>query len=717
MKKSNFYRLDPRLQELLRNKGFNSLRKIQEDSIEIQFNNENLLIVAPTASGKTEAALLPIISSILSDKINETCLKCIYVAPLKALLNDIENRLLQLKDYEDSQPYILKWHGDVPRSKKLKGLKDIPDILLITPESLEVLFISPHINQVKLFEQVKYIVIDEVHNFSSNPRGAQLISIISRVESVSNYPIQKIGLSATVGNPLKILEWMTHKSHLNSRYLLSEEGSKKINVKIYHIENDEEDVRYLNILSNLCNDGKTIIFNNSRKFAEDISKDLEKLNIDCYVHHGSLSKFIREEAEDKIKNEINGVISATSTLELGIDIGDLDKVIQFQNFSSVNSFLQRLGRSGRRSGKNPHIVSITDNAYDFLINFAIISLGVYDKFTEPLNPSSKRYDILLQQLLSQAISYYGINKNTFWDIVKNAYCFKDISNNEYDHLVDYWINTGLLRKVDEDILLGDVGEKYFSKRNYLELYSVFESNDQYEVIFNKYSIGVLDSWFVKSKEGSFLFRLAGKKWQVDDIDDVRKIIYVSLTSQGISPVWMGGSFISVDFRVAQRVRELINGEFKSSLFSLDYNEMDTLANIKKGKEFIRIPKSELLIAKTEEGTSIITYAGTIFNIILSYLIKNNSGKSAKNCDHFFIIYNKKSFTTKNLYKLLLKIKSNLDYDTIYKIIYEEVNIWNYSKFAEFIPLEFSKKFIISEYYNIEDFLNYFKDVKINFDNN
>lgn len=708
MKKSNFYRLDSRLQELLRNKGFNSLRKIQEDSIESHFNNENLLIVAPTASGKTEAALLPIISSILSDTISKPCLKCIYVAPLKALLNDIENRLIALKDYEDSQPYILKWHGDVSRSKKFKGLKDVPDILLITPESLEVLFISPYIDQEKLFENVRYIVIDEVHNFSLAPRGAQLISLISRIEDISKSSIQKIGLSATVGNPCKILEWMTNKSQLNSKCLISEEATKKVKVKIYHIADDNNEVRYLEILSTLCKAGKTIIFNNSRSYAEEISKDLEKLDIECYVHHGSLSKFIREEAEDKIKNEINGVISATSTLELGIDIGDLDKAVQFQNFSSVNSFLQRLGRTGRRSGKNPFIISITDNNYDFLINLSIISLGVYDKFTEPITPSTLRYDILLQQLLSQALSYYGVRKGKFWDIVKKAYCFSGISKTEYEYLVQYWIDIGIIRNDNDDILLGDVGEKCFGNRNHLELYSVFESNDQYEVIYNKYSIGVLDSWFVKSKQGNFLFRLAGKKWQVEEIDDARKLIYVSLTSQGISPVWMGGSFISVDYRVAQRVREIISDEFNCSVLELDYIEKETLNNIKKGKEFYKMSMSELLITKTEDGITIITYAGTMINTILGSLIKSYFGITSKSIDHFSITYSKKSLNCEYLSELLSKIKNSINQDNVYDILNKEIKIWKYSKFAEFVPEDLSKKFIISEFYNIEEFLKFIK---------
>lgn len=709
MKTSNFYRLNSRLQELLRNKGFKSLREIQEKSIEFIFKDENLLIIAPTASGKTEAALLPIISNILDQEETEPSLKCIYVAPLKALLNDIELRLIALKDYEDSQPYVLKWHGDVSRSKKLKALIQYPDILLITPESLEVLFISPHIEHIKLFKDVKYLIVDEVHNFSSNSRGAQLNSLFSRIENISKHSIQKIGLSATIGNPDIILNWMTSNSNLKSSIITSEETKKEAKVRFVH--NDDNDEYYSKTLSEICKEGKTIIFNNSRSFAEKISRDLEKLDIECSVHHGSLSKFIREEAEDKIKTESNGVISATSTLELGIDIGDLDKVIQIQDFSSVNSFLQRLGRTGRRSGNIPFIISMTDNSFDFLINLSIVSLGLYDKFSEPITPSKLRYDILMQQLLSHAVSEYGIEKIEFWNIVQDTYCFKNITAIEFDYLINYWNDNNIIRIENNSILLGDVGEKFFGRRNYLELFSVFEGNDQYEVIYNKYSIGVLDSWFVKSKTGQFFFRLAGKKWQVEEIDDKRKLIYVSLTSQGITPFWMGGSFSNINFIIAQRAREIITNEFDCKIFNLGANEKDVLDNIRNGKDFFRVVSDEILIAQTNDGISLYTYAGTMINKILSIIIKYYTNKSIEGIDCISLDYNRKSFQSLELITLFRKLKTELSFDILSDIVVNSVEIWNYSKFAEYIPEELSRKYIISEYYNIEEFIKYFQKVK------
>jgi ATP-dependent helicase Lhr and Lhr-like helicase len=709
---SNFYKLDSKLQEMLRNKDFCSLRKIQEDSIDYIFSKNNLLIVAPTASGKTEAALLPVISSILGNKENDRYLKCLYIAPLKALLNDLESRILDLKDYGESQPFILKWHGDVSRSRKLKELQAVPDILMITPESLEVLFISKYINQAEIFEKIEFIIIDEAHNFAATPRGAQLISLINRIENLSEFSIQRIGLSATIGNPKIILNWMCSGSELESKLLVSEKAPKKFKSEIFHLENEKDDGRLLNILQNVCNDGKTIIFNNSRSFAEEIAKKLEKINIDCSVHHGSLSKFIREEAEDQIKNEAKGVISATSTLELGIDIGDLDKVVQCQSYPSVNSFLQRMGRTGRRSGKNAHILSITDNEKDFLLNLSIISLGLYDNFFEPINPSKCRYDILLQQLLSESISYYGINKDKFWDNIRCSYCFRDINKEEYSYLIKYWEEEEIIRILDESILLGEKGEKYFANRNFLELFSVFETSDQYEVIYNKFSIGVLDSWFVKSKPGRFLFRLAGKKWQVEEIDDQSKLIYVSLTTDGIPAVWMGGSVTNINYRIAQRIRDIICNEFENRLFNLNEQEYNALANIQKGKSYIRIPKSKLLITKTEEGTTIVTYAGTMINQILSCILTKNKEIRQIDCDHIRLYFKKKSITEKDIFDLLNKIRNEIDYSFVYNILIEEIKVWRYSKFAEYIPEELSKKFIISEYYDIDEFLGYIKDIDI-----
>lgn len=712
MEKSNFHKLNSRLQELLRRKGFQSLRQIQENSIEELFNQKNLLLVAPTASGKTEAAFLPVISDILNNNDSEPHLSCIYIAPLKALLNDIELRLIELKDIEESQPYILKWHGDVSRSKKLKGIKDKPDILLITPESLEVLFISSYINHEELFKKVKFVVIDEIHNFAISSRGAQLISLISRIQEISHYKIQKIGLSATIGDSKKILDWMTYNTHLKSECIRSKEKSKTAKIKIYNLNEEEEDTKRSKILASLCKDGKTIIFNNSKSFTEEISYELEKINIKCAVHHGSLSKFIREEAEDEIKTEANGVISATSTLELGIDIGDLDKVIQFQSFPSVNSFLQRLGRTGRRSGKNPFIVSITDNDDDFLINLAIISLGLFDRFTEIIIPSKNRYDILLQQLLSNTISYYGTKKEKFIKILDTTFCFSGITESEYHYLINFWDKTEIIRIIDGLILLGEEGEKNFAKRNFLELFSVFESRDQYEVIYDKFSIGVLDSWFVKSKKEKFAFRLAGRKWQVEEIDDTRKLIYVSSTSRGFSPSWIGGSFSSIDYKIAQRVREIISEEYDCEIFNLENDERNSLLKIRKGKLYYKTKKSEILITKTENRISLITYAGTSINSILNYLIKKHSGISPEFIDYFYLSYKKKVFTENKLKELLLKIKDDLNFENIYNIIFNDIEIWKYSKYSEYIPEELNKKYIISEYYNIDDFIKYFNDVKV-----
>jgi ATP-dependent Lhr-like helicase len=706
---SNFYKLHKKLQELLIVKGFKSLRPIQEKSIDIILNNENLLILAPTASGKTEAALLPIISSIFNE--DDLSLKCLYVAPLKALLNDIEERLLALKRNDDAAPYILKWHGDVPRSKKLKSLKEIPDILLITPESLEVLLVSPYIDHRNLFKKIRYAVIDEIHNFAFSPRGSQLLSILSRIDDISVTPIQRIGLSATIGNPSKILEWMCNGSPLKSQFITSTESSKIPEIQIIYLEPDDTNA-YLDNLRKLCSNGKTLIFNNSKSSAEQVSKDLESIGINSYVHHGSVAKFIREDAEDKIKHESHGVISATSTLELGIDIGDLDKVIQIQNLPSINSFLQRIGRTGRRSGKNPFIACLTSDYHYLLLDIAIVSLGIIDKYSEPLLPSDKRFDILLQQLLSEGVSRYGANKHRFFNTVRKAYCFKGITGEEYEELIKYWVDNNIIRIENEDVLLGTEGERVFGRKNYLELYSVFEASDQYEVICKKESIGVLDSRFVNSKEGNFLFRLAGRKWKVLEIDDERSIIEVIPTTEGITPFWNSGGFFNVDYRVAQRAREILGDEFDTKLIKLGAFEEKVLDIIRKEKEFEIIQDLEIKLVLREDSIYVFTYAGTMLNDILAILLKRYSNIAAKDIDCFKLEFKEKGVSLKSIFDLLNDIKLKENYDSVFKILYEEMRVWRYSKYSEYIPENLSKNFILSNYFGITEFLEYIHTINL-----
>jgi ATP-dependent Lhr-like helicase len=707
---SNFYKLNKNLQDILISKGFSSLRSIQEQSIEVILNNENVLILAPTASGKTEAALLPIMSSILNNNDSELYLKCLYVAPLKALINDIEERLIDLKGGENTAPYILKWHGDVPRSKKLKGLKEVPDILLTTPESLEVLLVSPHIDHLALFKKIQFVIIDEIHNFAFSPRGSQLISILSRLDYISETSIQKIGLSATIGNPQYILEWMCYKNPLKSSVISSTELPKKPDISIRYYEPDDEEA-YFDNLKELCSSGKTLIFNNSKYVTEKIAKDLESLKIHAYVHHGSLSKFIREDAEDQIKNESRGVISATSTLELGIDIGDLDKVVQNQVLPSVNSFLQRIGRTGRRSGKNPFIACLSNEYDHLLLNIAIVSLGIIDKYSEPLNPSTKRYDILFQQLLSEAISEYGINKQRFFEKISKAYCFKEISIDDLESLIRYWHDRKLIRIENDDILLGVDGEKIFGRKNYLELFSVFDSNDQYEVIFNKDSIGVLDSWFVKSKTGDFLFRLAGKKWKVKEIDDDRKTIDVVAAFSAEAPFWQAEANTTIEYKTAQRVREILNNEFDCSLVNLGSYEIDILKLIKKEAEFEPMSGSEIKIIVRGNSIFIFTYAGTIYNTLLSILLEEYSKVKLESVDPYKIEFKKKKINIENLKAVFEKVKT-VDYQSLYPIIYKNIDIWRYSKYSEYIPEDYCKHFIMSQYFNLNEFLNYINIINL-----
>lgn len=708
MKDSQFFQLNERIQNLLIQKGFRNLKPIQEKSTKAIFDNKNVLIVAPTASGKTESAFIPVISKILDDTSDELSLKCIFVAPLKALLNDIERRLISLKESEDSSPYLFKWHGDVNRYQKLKALKFEPDILLTTPESLEVIFVSSKINHIEFFKHVRYIIIDEIHYFAASNRGSQLNSLISRVQNVSLNEIQRIGLSATIENPEQIIEWMCYGSDLEKELIKSSEVRKTPELKLFYDEKFENTTQEL--LHSLCKNSKAIIFSNSKTDTEKIAQDLQKVNIDVEVHHGSISKYIREEAEEKIKQNERGVISATSTLELGIDIGDLSKVIQYENLPSINSFLQRLGRSGRRTGSNPHIACISYNGEQLLLNLAIISLGLIDNYCEPIKPSSIRYDILFQQLLSEAVASYGIRVDEFRKKINRSYSFKDITSNEIDELIEFWVNENLIRKDNDFILLGVKGEKNFTYKNYMELFSVFYSNDEYEVLNNKNSIGVLDSDFVNRMTPEFLFRLAGRKWMVEEIKHNVKHIYVSEASGGSIPRWSGFGGHNFDYRIAQRVREIVAFEFDLSPLNLTEDFSQPIEELGAGEKYLKMLNDEIRIISFNKKTILFTYAGSQFNSLISLLIDQFEDLDCNKFDFVFIEYKKSDLFSK-LRSGIEKIK-NLSSSELKNILMNKIEVDYDSKYAKYLPDKFLRKYIIERDFNPEEFLNYIRKSKV-----
>lgn len=294
---SSYFLLDEKIQNGIKDiLKWGSLTPIQEETIPCILNGDNCILIAQTAGGKTEAAFLPIISEIYQKKIKP--ISVIYISPIRALLNNQEFRLKKLGKIANIDAF--KWHGEVDYRDKRKFKIEPKHIIATTPESLEVILMSDSYDSEELFSNIRFIVIDEVHYFAENYRGAQLLSIIERIQTYSNYDIQRIGLSATVGNPDEILDWISGSSKRKKSVIKPESKGKKSKILIRYFDEFSEDT--VSCLLPELRGKKALFFCNSRTNSEMMSRILKNLNINAKVHHSSVSKNLREISEDKLKN-------------------------------------------------------------------------------------------------------------------------------------------------------------------------------------------------------------------------------------------------------------------------------------------------------------------------------------------------------------------------------------------------------------------------------
>ena len=350
-----FYLLNKKIQKVIHEMKWENFRPIQDEAILHMVNNpSDMIISAPTASGKTEAAFLPIISQI-ADKGKDS-VKILYISPLKALINDQFSRIEALCKHIDFP--ITKWHGDANQSKKVSLIKNPAGILLITPESIESLFINKTEFLGSLFQSLEYIVIDEIHSFIGNERGSQLKSLINRLEHTVEIQPYKIALSATISNLSDIAEWLNPNNPSTVKIIEDNNKSKDIVGLIKCYKNippiagvDKDEFSELKQdLFNVIKQGKNLIFANAKMTLEEYCDSMQNIAYEnsypnnFYIHHGSLAKNIREQCENLLKKESNISVFCTNTLELGIDIGNIDRVIFLAPPFSVASMVQRLGR-------------------------------------------------------------------------------------------------------------------------------------------------------------------------------------------------------------------------------------------------------------------------------------------------------------------------------------------------------------------------------------
>lgn len=654
MMESSYFLLEEKIQNGIKDiLKWNSLTSIQEETIPRLLNGDNCVLIAQTAGGKTEAAFLPIISDIYREKLKP--ISVIYISPIRALLNNQELRLKKLGKIANVDAF--KWHGEVNYNNKRKFNIEPKHMIATTPESLEVMLMSNSYDCESLFENIRFIVIDEVHYFAENYRGAQLMSIIERIQSYSKYDIQRIGLSATIGNPEEILEWISGSSKRSKSVIRPNSKGNKSKVFIRYFDEFSE-----NTLARLLpelRDKKSLFFCNSRTNSEMISRILKKLGLSAKVHHSSISKNLREISEDKLKNSSTEMcLCCTSTMELGIDVGALDVVLQLNSPSTVASFRQRMGRTGRRQGTISHYEFCVNEDISLVNAIAIVELAK-KKWIESAPTPLSAYTVLFQQLFSMIQQKFGLKYPYLLDIVEKSNSFSNIDEDKLQKFIQYLIDNKYLEYSNGEYLLGSEVEKEYGYNFLMNFISVFETLPEFSIIHRNKEIGTLQSWFIHTllKENkSSKFTLAGNTWEIDKIDYDRYRIYVKIAKEGGLANWMGSGLI-ISYEVAKEMLKVLNSS--QDYPYIDSNAKSVLKSTRIEHSAFSIELDEMLIDVVRNGFHIYTYAGHKVNFTLGLIIQHEFGFE------FSIDYNKlkvkrdeKKITATHILDLFKRLKGN-----------------------------------------------------------
>lgn len=508
-----FDRLHPSIQHHVVNSlGWRDLRPLQEDAVDPILEGASCVLIAPTAGGKTEAAILPVLSRMLREQWQGLSALCI--CPIRALLNNLEERLSFYCSLVGRRCSL--WHGDVGQAARSSILREPPDILLTTPESLEAILISRRTDRSYFFGALRAVIIDEVHAFAGDDRGWHLLAVLERIAKLAGHQPQRIGLSATIGNPEDILAWMT-REHSSAARVISPAVSATVEAEVQldyvgSIENAAV------VVSQLHRGEKRLVFCDSRAQAERLGSLLRGLGTTTFVSHSSLSVDERRQAERAFQESRDCVIVATSTLELGIDVGDLDRVLQLEAPTTVASFLQRLGRTGRRSDNRRNCLFLATNRESLIRAAALLRLWK-EGFVEPLQPPLAPYPVVAQQIMALICQNSGASRRFDDTTIRRAVGQPE---DTAERLMAHMLTTGILFADSEIVGLGPSAERLFGARNYMALMSVFDTPLVFRVVCGIEDLGwVHPLSFAGFGQRPVVISLGGRAWEVTRLDENR----------------------------------------------------------------------------------------------------------------------------------------------------------------------------------------------------
>ena len=565
--KTYFDQLAPFIQAYIYRQRWETLHQVQEAACELIFNTDHhVLLLTPTASGKTEAAFLPIITQLYNQPVNTVGV--LYIAPLKALINDQFHRLEGLLETSDIR--LTKWHGDASQIEKEKLMKAPNGILQITPESLEAMLMRRRRLLPELFGELKFIVIDEMHHFMGDDRGIQLTALLERLCELAGVSPRRVGLSATLSNIPTAQRWLALGTDRQVTVPSLSVEKRRARVWIDYFTNTPAYYEHLYALSR---GHKSIIFANRRSEVEQNIHQLKALaqrhnEPDIFhVHHGSISKSNRTHTEKEMK-EATGPIAtgATVTLELGIDLGNLDRVIQTGSPHTVSSLAQRLGRSGRRKHEVSEMwfifceppVEKKPQAFYKQMNWELIKcialIELYrQQWVEPLTVDPLPYHILAHQTLSVLYSEGVLSPAQLASRLLSLETFEHITTDDYRLLLKHMIHKDLLEQTqDKQLMFGKKGEQIIGG---FDFYTVFENPVEYMVKEGNRDIGLLYQLLPVGER----FLLSGKVWQVIAVDLKGMNLHVKPVSGEAGVSFEGRGYEATHTKVRQMMREVLLG--------------------------------------------------------------------------------------------------------------------------------------------------------------
>jgi len=597
--------------------GWPALRPLQREALAPLTAGEDAVLLAPTAGGKTEAALFPLLTAMARDGWDGVSL--LYVCPLKALLNNLLPRVQSYAGWLGRTAAL--WHGDVTAAARRRILRDRPDVLLTTPESLEAMLVSTKVDHRAFLGGVRAVVVDEVHAFASDDRGWHLLAVLERLTRLCGRPVQRVGLSATVGNPRDLLTWLqgsgagTRPGRVVAPGVRPptapppDQGPPPGEVELDYVGSPENAAT---VIAALHRGEKRLVFCDSRQLVERIGAALRARGTTVFLSHASLSVDERRRAEQAFAEARDCVIVATSTLELGIDVGDLDRVVQVNAPGTVASFLQRIGRTGRRADTTRNCLFLALHEPGLLGAAGLLRLWGRH-WVEPVHPTPEPRHIVAQQLLALCLQESQVGERLWaewWDGLEPF--------GHGEPVLAHLLREGFLTRDGGMLQVGPEAERRFGRRHFAELTGVFTAPPEFTVLHGRTEIGRTNPALLAAAEpgeGPRRLLLAGRTWAVTWVDWKRRRCFVDPVGDGGGGQarWEAAGHTGWSFELARAVREVLLGA--DPPVKLTRRAVDALARA-RDRHADHVHADGTVVTRSGGDVRWWTWAGTRANLTL-----------------------------------------------------------------------------------------------------